>query len=81
MPINIQNFTVEGVSTDNSTNNCDVSLLLNGITPYVQVSSKGQNGPDDFSAWERIFNSDLHLNIGENKLTAKLLVPTIRAIK
>ena len=73
VPINIQNFTVEGVSTDNSTNNCDVSLLLNGITPYVQVSSKGQNGPDDFSAWERIFNSNLHLNIGENKLTAKLL--------
>ena len=73
VPINIQNFTVEGVSTDNSTNNCDVSLLLNGITPYVIVSSKGQNGPDDFSAWEQIFNSNLHLNIGENKLTAKLL--------
>ena len=73
VPINIQNFTVEGVSTDNSTNNCDVSLLLNGITPYVKVSSKGQNGPEDFSAWERIFSSDLHLSIGENKLTAKLL--------
>ncbi|MGH9979749.1 MAG: hypothetical protein ACRD8Z_28495, partial [Nitrososphaeraceae archaeon] len=73
VPINIQNFTVEGVSTDNSTNNCDVSLLLNGITPYVKVSSKGQNGPDDFSDWERIFSSNLHLNIGENKLTAKLL--------
>jgi hypothetical protein len=71
VPINIQNFTVEGVSTDNSTNNCDVSLLLNGITPYVKVSSKGQNGPDDFSVWERIFNS-LQLNVGENKLTAKL---------
>jgi hypothetical protein len=73
VPINIQNFTVEGVSTDNSTNSCDVSLLLNGITPYVKVSSKGQNGPNDFSAWERIFNSNLHLNEGENKLTAKLL--------
>ncbi len=71
VPINIQNFTVEGVSTDNSTNNCDVSLLLNGITPYVKVSSKGQNGPEDFSVWERIFNS-LQLNLGENKLTAKL---------
>jgi hypothetical protein len=73
VPVKIQNFTVEGVSTDNSTNNCDVSLLLNGITPYVKVSSKGQNGPDDFSVWERIFNSNLHLNVGENKLTAKLL--------
>ncbi|MGB7661466.1 MAG: hypothetical protein WBL67_01890 [Nitrososphaeraceae archaeon] len=73
MPINIQNLTVEGVSTDNSTNNCDVSLLLNGISPYVKVSSKGQNGPNDFSSWERIFNSKFHLNVGENKLTARLL--------
>ncbi|MGA7367677.1 MAG: hypothetical protein WBX01_00990 [Nitrososphaeraceae archaeon] len=73
VPINIQNFMVEGVSTDNSTNNCDVSLLLNGITPYVKASSKGKNGSDDFSIWERIFNSNLHLNVGPNKLTARLL--------
>ena len=73
VPINIQNLTVEGVSTDNSTNNCDVSLLLNGISPYVKVSSKGQNGPSDFSSWELIFNSNFHLNVGENKLTARLL--------
>ena len=73
VPINIQNLTVEGVSTDNSTNNCDVSLLLNGISPYVKVSSKGQNGPNDFSSWEQIFNSNFHLNVGENKLTARLL--------
>ncbi|MGH9984114.1 MAG: PKD domain-containing protein [Nitrososphaeraceae archaeon] len=73
MPLNIQNFTVEGVSTDNSTNNCDVSLLLNGVTPYVKASARGQNGTDDFSAWDRLFNSNLHLNVGENKLTARLL--------
>jgi hypothetical protein len=73
MPVNIQNFTVEGVSTDNSTNNCDVSLLLNGATPYVKASARGQNGTDDFSAWDRLFNSNLHLNVGENKLTARLL--------
>ncbi|MGI0042804.1 MAG: PKD domain-containing protein [Nitrososphaeraceae archaeon] len=73
MPVNTQNFTVEGVSTDNSTNNCDVSLLLNGVTPYVKASARGQNGTDDFSAWDRLFNSNLHLNVGENKLTARLL--------
>ncbi|MGH9965286.1 MAG: PKD domain-containing protein [Nitrososphaeraceae archaeon] len=73
LPVNIQNFTVEGVSTDNSTNNCDVSLLLNGVTPYVKASARGQNGTDDFSAWDRLFNSNLHLNVGENKLTARLL--------
>ncbi|MFY9966097.1 MAG: hypothetical protein WBL44_11685 [Nitrososphaeraceae archaeon] len=73
MPVNTQNFTVKGVSTDNSTNNCDVSFLLNGVTPYVKTSPRGQNGTDDFSAWEGLFNSNLHLNVGENKLTARLL--------
>ena len=73
MPVNTQNFTIKGVSTDNSTNNCDVSLLLNGVTPYVKTSARGQNGTDDFSAWEGLFNSNLHLNVGENKLTARLL--------
>ena len=73
MPINTQNFTVKGVSTDNSTNNCDVSVLLNGVSPYVKTSARGQNGTDDFSAWEGLFNSNLHLNVGENKLTARLL--------
>ena len=73
VPVSTNNFKVEGVSTDNSTNNCNVSLLLNGNTPYVEVSSKGQSGSNDFSSWERIFDSSLPLNVGENKLTAKLL--------
>jgi hypothetical protein len=73
VPASTNNFKVEGVSTDNSTNNCNVSLLLNGNTPYVEVSSKGQSGSNDFSSWERIFDSSLPMNVGENKLTAKLL--------
>ena len=73
VPVSTNNFKVEGVSTDNSTNNCNVSLLLNGNTPYVEVSSKGQSGSNDFSSWERIFDSSLPMNVGENKLTAKLL--------
>ena len=73
VPVSINNFKVEGVSTDNATNNCDVSLLLNGNTPYLDASSKGQNGSNDFSTWDLIFNPRLHLNVGENKLTAKLV--------
>lgn len=72
VPVSTNNFKIEGVSTDNSTNNCNVSLL-NGNTPYVEVPSKGQSGSNDFSIWERIFDSSLPLNVGENKLTAKLL--------
>ena len=73
VPVSINNFKVEGVSTDNATNNCNVSLLLNGNTPYLDASSKGQNGSNDFSTWDLIFNPRLHLNVGENKLTAKLV--------
>ena len=50
-----------------------MSLLLNGNTPYLDASSKGQNGPNDFSTWDLIFDPRLHLNVGENKLTAKLV--------
>lgn len=73
VPVSINNFKVEGVSTDNATNNCTVSLLLNGNTPYLDASSKGQNGTNDFSTWDLIFDPRLHLNVGENKLTAKLV--------
>lgn len=71
--VNLQNLTVEGVSTDNSTNDCEVSILLNGVTPYAAVTAKGQNGTEDFSVWERIFNSNFRLKVGENQITAKLL--------
>ena len=73
VPVNTQDFNVRGVSTDNSTTDCNVSLLLNGITPYVEATPIGQSGENDFSSWQLKFDSDLRLNVGENKLTAKLL--------
>jgi hypothetical protein len=73
VPVNIQNFVVRGVSTDNSTNNCELSLLPNGITPYLDVNAKGQGGSGDFSAWDRQFGSDFPMNVGENKITARLM--------
>jgi hypothetical protein len=73
VPVNTQDFNVRGVSTDNSTTDCNVSLLLNGITPYVEATPMGQSGENDFSSWQLKFDSDLRLNVGENKLTAKLL--------
>jgi hypothetical protein len=73
VPVNIQNFVVRGVSTDNSTNSCELSLLPNGITPYLGVNAKGQGGSGDFSVWDRQFGSDFPMNVGENKITARLM--------
>jgi hypothetical protein len=73
VPVSIHNLTVEGVSTDNSTNDCEVSLILNGITPYIATAAKGKNGTEDFSVWEHTFDSNFDLKLGENKVTAKLL--------
>jgi hypothetical protein len=72
VPTNPQNLTVRGVSTDNSTYDCDVSLLLNGITPYVITTAEGQNGTDDFSVWEHKFISNVRINEGENKISSRL---------
>jgi hypothetical protein len=73
VPVNIQNFTVRGVSTDDSTHDCEVSLLPNGVTPYLAVNAKGQNGSGDFSVWNREFGSDFPMNVGENKITTRLM--------
>jgi K319L-like, PKD domain len=72
VPINIEDLSVKGASTDNSTTDCKVSLLLNGITPYIEASPTGEGGANDFSDWEAILDAS-HLNTGENKLSAKLL--------
>lgn len=72
VPTNSLDFMIRGVSTDNSTNNCEVSLLLNGITPYVITTAEGQNGTDDYSVWEHKFTSNVRINEGENKISARL---------
>lgn len=72
VPINIEDLGVNGASTDNSTTDCKVSLLLNGITPYIEAFPTGEGGANDFSDWEAILDAS-HLNTGENKLSAKLL--------
>lgn len=72
VPTNPLDFTIRGVSTDNSTNNCEVSLLLNGMTPYVITTAEGQNGTDDYSVWEHKFTSNVRINEGENKISARL---------
>jgi hypothetical protein len=73
IPIDNHNLTVAGISTYNTSMNCQVSILMNEMKPYKQATAKGENGTLDYSTWKYIFTSkDFLIKEGNNKLTAKL---------
>jgi hypothetical protein len=47
----VGNITISGTSSSNATNNCTVSVIINGIRPYQQATSTGNKGPNDYSNW------------------------------
>ena len=57
-PLTTQNATVgkdlliSGQSSDDSTKNCSVSVIVNDIRPYQNAIARGTEGLDDFSQWE-----------------------------
>ena len=79
-PLTTQNATVgkdlliSGQSSDDSTKNCLVSVIVNDIRPYQSAIAKGTAGLNDFSRWEFVLSNN-YTNIigGMNKITAKLL--------
>lgn len=68
--INNNNITFSGISSDNNTSNCQVSIILNNIKPYQPTIPVGSN---DYSSWNFPPNA-YHANIkeGQNKITAKI---------
>ena len=69
-----QYLTVSGTSTDNSTSDCKVSVIVNGIRPYQPAVANGTGGINDYSTWNFILNSS-YGSIKEgpnNKITSKL---------
>jgi hypothetical protein len=46
-----QQLGVSGTSTDNSKTDCQVSVIVNGVKPYQQVTANGSGGINDFSSW------------------------------
>jgi hypothetical protein len=69
-----QNLAVSGTSTDNSTSDCKVSVIVNGIRPYQPAVANGTGGIHDYSTWNFILNSS-YASIKEgpnNKITSKL---------
>jgi hypothetical protein len=70
--INIDNFTMNGRSLDNSKSDCQVLVILNDLKPYQTAVANGPNGDDDFSQWFYALSPDTKLKIGTNKITAKI---------
>ncbi len=71
-----ERLLIEGSSISEMNSNsskCSVSLIVNGVRPYQLTNATGEDGPDDYSKWVYIFNTKyLPLEVGSNKLTAKL---------
>jgi len=69
-----QHLAVSGTSTDNSTSDCNVSVIVNDIRPYQPAAANGTGGINDYSSWNFILNSS-YASIKEgpnNKITSKL---------
>jgi hypothetical protein len=69
-----QHLAVSGASTDNSTSDCKVSVIVNGIRPYQPAAANGTGGINDYSTWNFMI-SPTYTTIKEglnNKITSKL---------
>ena len=61
---------ISGISSDNSTSNCEISIIANNVKPYQRAVPNKDN---DFSSWSFTLNSSYTpINEGQNKLTSKI---------
>ena len=69
---NDKGFIVTGVSIDNTTSDCQVSVILNNIKPYQKAKGTGPSGLNDYSNWT-FTPTSVHSLVkeGSNKITAK----------
>ena len=68
------NLTVSGKSTDEPTSNdCQVSVIVNSIKPYQPATANGTIGKNDYSKWFFVLSSNYtSIKEGVNEITAKL---------
>src|SRR5829696_6753737 len=68
------NLTVSGKSTDEpSSNDCQVSVIVNSIKPYQPATANGTIGKNDYSRWFFVPSSNYtSIKEGVNEITAKL---------
>ena len=75
VPLNSNNsLVIQGVSKDNATSDCDVSIIINNVKPYQNVKPTGIQGDNDYSNWQYTVSSNYtNINEGNNKITSKIL--------
>ena len=67
-----KNLMVSGTSVDNTTSDCNVSVIVNGVKPYRLVSANGDAGHKDYSKWNfTLTPAYTIIKQGQNKITAK----------
>src|SRR3989442_5409002 len=67
-----KNLIVSGTSIDNTTSDCGVSVIVNGVKPYHLASANGDAGPKDYSKWNfTLTPAYTSIKQGQNKITAK----------
>src|SRR5919107_663288 len=66
-------LTISGISTDNQTTDCQVSVDVNDIKPLQNATATGPGGVNDYSTWQFTYTEDYQLiEEGVNELTSKL---------
>ncbi|MGB7952750.1 MAG: hypothetical protein WCF23_02120 [Candidatus Nitrosopolaris sp.] len=66
------NLVISGTSADNTTSDCKVSVIVNGIKPYHDAFPNGQDGQSDYSKWNFALNPTYTIiKEGQNKITSK----------
>jgi hypothetical protein len=70
-----RNLTLSGTSSYNTTSNCGVFVIVDGVRPYQKSTPIGQAGGNDYSKWKYTFTPAYAGTIREgiNRITAKLV--------
>jgi hypothetical protein len=74
VPLNSnKSLVIFGVSKDNATSDCDVTIIVNNVKPYQNVQPTGIQGNSDYSTWQYTLASNYtSINEGNNKITSKI---------
>ena len=71
-----EELIASGESSDDTSKNCTVSVIVNNIKPYQSAYPTGASGPGDYSKWNITLSSNYtDITEGSNRITAKLSCP------
>jgi mannuronan 5-epimerase len=67
-------LTIYGLSSDNATASCQVSVLLNNKEPYQNALATGPQGNDDYSKWTFTFDPSYSvIQEGVNEIASRII--------